>query len=266
MPLENSGKTIIAIKALKKSVAIVFDDETLKISHDRYTDHYLYIGKTLPLQEYSSLQDEATIFILENYAYRLLSRGLYTEKQIRDKLYTRGAKRWMVETIIEHLNKANLINDEEYMNERIEYGHTRLEGYHAIYQELRIKGISETLLLKFKMDPKIELDKAKQMLPRLQKRHTRKSSLAQHKSYSEWFITHGYERNIIAPLLDDLSEYDQKREIENLDREFEIGLRKYGHKYKGRKLRERLFQYLASKGYNYQHIKLKLGDLDNEMD
>ncbi len=266
MPSENTSRTITSIKLLKKVVRVYFDERMMELTPDRFTDQYLYVGKTINETDFENLKSVAALCKLENYARGLLMKGPYTRKVIAIKLYAKGAKRHQVEDILQDLTKKGLLDDATYMEDRIAYGHARLQGYHAIYDDLVHKGVSAELLEKFKFDYDLELQKAKMILPRLQKAHLSKSHLAQHRFFYEWYLSHGFAKDVITPLIETLEHYSLSQEHENLQKELENGKRKFAHKYHGKKLRQRLFQYLAQKGYNYAHISEALGALEDEMD
>jgi len=262
VPLENTGRTITAIRALKNSVRISFGDQAMSISHQRYTDRYLYVGKTLPESEYQQLLDDAAIGKLESYAQRLLAKGLYTQKQIKDKLYAKQAKRWMVEAILQQLASYQLIDDARYVQERLEYGHARLEGFDRILDDLKNKGIDEKYLRELVYDEKLEFEKASSLWPRVIKLLAKKSQLARHHGFHDFYSRRGYRHELINRVIDELDHPSIEEDMKNLKRDYQTAKRKYMHE-KGRKLRDRLVRYLASKGYNYSNINMVLGEQDD---
>lgn len=263
MPLENTGKTIIALRPLKQVVRIVLDKETINVSPSRFTDRYLYVGKVLTEEEYQHLLDDSAITKYERYVHNLFAKGLYTTKQIKDKLYARGAKRWMVEDILAKLSEYQLLNDDLYIKERFEYGHAQLEGYDRIFDDLLIKGIDTEKLQLVIYNEQLELDKAKQLWTRLQNLYSQKSTLARHSAYHDWYTRRGYRHQVIAKIIEDNEIHSIEQENTNLKRDLMTARRKYQHE-KGRKKYDRLFRYLAQKGYNYSSIKTILGAQDDE--
>jgi len=263
VPLENTGRTITGIRALKKSVRISFEHETVTISHQRFTDRYLYIGKTLPEAEYQQLQDDAAIEKLETYAHNLLSKGLYTQKQVKEKLYAKGAKRWMVEAILQQLAAYQLIDDLHYVQERFEYGHARLEGFDRILTDIKAKGIDDKYIRELVYDEAVEFEKAQALWPRVQKLHASKSRLAKHQGYHDFYARRGYRHELINRVIDKLDHPSNEEELLNLKRDYHIAKRKYKHE-QGRKLRDRIIRYLIGKGYNYSNINTLLGEQDDD--
>lgn len=262
MPLENTGRTITGIRVLKNSVRISFGEGVVSISQQRYTDRYLYVGKTLPESEYQQLLDDAAIGKLENYAQRLVAKGLYTQKQIKDKLYAKEAKRWMVEAILQQLASYQLIDDVRYVQERLEYGHARLEGFDRIIDDLKNKGIDEKHLGNLTYDEKLEFEKARSLWPRAQKLHAKKSQLAKHHGLHDFYARRGYRHELVNRVIGELDHPSHQEEMKNLKRDYQIAKRKYARE-SGRKLRDRLVRYLSGKGYNYSNINAILGEQDD---
>ncbi|MFA5235715.1 MAG: RecX family transcriptional regulator [Bacilli bacterium] len=266
MPSEKPGKSIASVKVLKQTVRVFFDEERLDLSHDAYTNHYLYVGKTLSDKEYAELKDASETCTYEKYARNLLSKGLYTRKQVVDRLYARQAKRWMVESIVARLESEGLIDDRAFMEERLEYGHARNEGFHHIREDLIQKGINPELVAAVVLDEETEAQKALVWLPRLLKQYGAKSSQARKHGIYDWYLRHGFDGVTIARVINEVEDLDGALEMENLRRDLASAKRKYASKYRGRQLKDRLYKYLAQRGYNYSKIATALGACEHEMD
>jgi regulatory protein len=245
---------------------VYIDVERFDLSHDAYTNHYLYPGKTLDDKEYNELKDASETLKFETYARGLLNKGLYTRKQLVDRLYAREARRWVVEMLVKRLVDEGLIDDRVYMKERIEYGHARHEGYHHICEALIQKGIPAELLAAFIMDEDLEAQKAAVWMPRLLKQYQGKSAEARKHALYDWYHRHGFDPTVITRVLREIEAVDPSIEMENLRRDLKTAKRKYGQKYAGRPLKDRLFKYLAQRGYNYSKITTVLGASEDEMD
>ncbi len=264
MPSENTGRTITSIVAHKKFVRVKFEKVAVDLTPDRYTDHYLYVGKTLTEAEYAKIDEEARLAKLESYAAGLLAKGMYTRQQIVDKLYKRSAKRWMVEALIVKLVKASLLDDEVYIAERFAYGEARNEGFFHIKNELYAKGIDEERLKTMAYDEENEERKALVWLPKLVETYAGKSARAAKGAIYDWYLRHGFPEVVIGHIIASLPEME--KEEENIRHELANARRKYGSKYRGRALHERLIRYLAQKGYQYTAITKALGEQNDDMD
>ena len=84
---EKNGRKIESIKFNKNSVSIYFENgESLKISEATFTHFYLYKDKVLSDEEYKSIEDHQALNSSKQYAINLLSKGMYTEKEILNRL------------------------------------------------------------------------------------------------------------------------------------------------------------------------------------
>jgi SOS response regulatory protein OraA/RecX len=169
------GRTIASVKVLKRLVRVLLDEGHFDLSHDTYTNHYLYVGKTLDDKEYHELKDASEAFGAEAYARGLLGKGRYTRKQVVERLYARQAKRWMVESIVRQLENEGLIDDRSYMVDRLDYGQARHEDT-TISTRTYSKKNQRRLLASYVMDEDLEIEKAPVWLPRLMKQYGGKSS------------------------------------------------------------------------------------------
>jgi len=265
VPSENSGRTINDITYLKDSVRLKVADKVFNLTHEAFTDHYLYIGKELTPTELGAIDDASSLYKHEKYAFRLLAKGLYTTAQVKTKLYAREAKGWMVRAIIDKLNQSRLINDELFISERLEYGHARNEGFYRIIEDLRQKGIDETKLAEIHYDDEQELQKASALYPRVWEAQKRKSRRAGVQAVYEWYFRHGFPDVIIHKMVTK-AEGEESDDRPRLRQDYETAKRKYGLKYKGKALRERMIGYLRQKGYNYGDIVVIMGEQEHDMD
>ncbi len=266
VPLENTGKTITKIQPLKKSVRVYIGKAMFALTHQRYTDFFLYPGKVITPLEYSQIEEAASLTQLETYALRLLGRGPYTSGTLKNKLYAKGAKRWMVEAILKQLEQYQLLNDEQYIVDRFDYGKMQLHGYDRIINDLLEKGIDAKLLEKHEYHEGEEIDKAEPLWERLAPKLATRSQRAAIDYCYDWYMRHGYRTHVIRQIIDKKYIVDQDQQAKNIKIDYETAIRKYQSRYKGKKLQDRLFQYLAQKGYNYAQIKHVIGGIDDAMD
>ena len=74
----------------------------------------------------------------------------------------------------------------------------------------------------------------------------------------------GYSREIINEAIGSLDLYDAEKEQENIQRAYSTGLRKYSVRFTGRKLYQKLYTFLAQKGYRNEDIREVLEKLQEE--
>ncbi|MBO4668097.1 MAG: regulatory protein RecX, partial [Bacilli bacterium] len=163
---------ITKIKILKNKVSITLDHkEKLSVDKDVYTNFYLYEGKELDKKEYKSLIETDKSNKLLQYALKIRSKALYSEYQMREKLYKKEASKKDVDYVIKILKSYDLINDTMYALDLVEYYHSQYYGKNKIKQKLSDKGIFDKEIDKIKFSDQKELSKAKHLLPKLEKKY-----------------------------------------------------------------------------------------------
>jgi len=81
------------------------------------------------------------------YVLRLLARRSYTKKEIEDKLFNRGFKKVVINTIEKDLKHLNFINDEEFALAYIESKLSeKPKGRCLLVRELQRKGICPKII------------------------------------------------------------------------------------------------------------------------
>lgn len=263
----NENKKILAVKVSKKGVTIVFSaEETLKVDEQTFTDFYLYPGKSLTVLEFSKLQSAAEQFKFNQYAFQLLSRGAYTEKQVRDKLYAKGAKRFQVEAIVEKLHQYHLLDDRQFAEDRLRYYHDKGYGERRIRDELIARGVAEVILESLAFPKEKEIDKAQKHLPRLNQKYRGRSFLAKKHLIFQVLSQRGFSASTIGAVIGGVDQPSPEEEQHSLKKAYEKAHERYRVKFKGYRLREKIINYLRQKGYNYSDIKEVLGETHEQMD
>lgn len=103
-------------------------------------------GKELDTEQYNYYVNYITIRQANDFAYKFLSRKMLTEKELSQKLETKGFKENIVKSVIEKLKSYNYINDELYSKLFIEQKMNQLSSRRKVYYELIKKGISKELV------------------------------------------------------------------------------------------------------------------------
>jgi len=107
----------------------------------------LIVGKELDEATFCALEDSKDYEKAYRYAIDVLSRRLYTEKEIRRKLYDREVTATIIDDVIEKLTELELLNDFSYATLYIE---NQLEigkkSQRQIISELYQKGVGESIV------------------------------------------------------------------------------------------------------------------------
>jgi SOS response regulatory protein OraA/RecX len=256
VPSGNTGKIIQTIAVKKKIIELTFlDGDTLELSPDIYTQNYYYIGKVLDPKTIESLQQASQLEPLLQYAFNLLSKGKYSEYQVREKLYRREAKKYQVEAIIERLKQAHLIDDETLIKEWVNYYQQRHYGPKWIEEKMYQKGFSQTLIKALPNQAHTELAAIEVLLPKLVKKYAHLSMQDRQHTIKGRLLTRGFSARAIAQALSALPEVDLEQELANLEKVYAKIHARLMRRYEGKALQEKIINFLLRKGYNYANIK-----------
>ena len=98
------------IKILKNKVVITFNDEKLELDKEVYPNFYLYEGKDISKKEYEKIKELNNVSVFLKYAMKIRSKAIYSEYQIREKLYKKEAKKSEVDQVIKIMKGYDLID------------------------------------------------------------------------------------------------------------------------------------------------------------
>ena len=268
MPSVNTGKyKIKAIKVYKEHVTLSFlKREKMQISKEAYLSSYLYEGKILSQKEIDKLLEITSLSKLLNYAISLISKKRYSEKKMFEKLKDKEDDKTAIRGVIDKLKEKDLINDQTYMNDLVEWDNERKFGKNKIIKHLKEKGIPDALIAKAHFNSGNELKKAKAILPKLDKKYARYAYESKKKHIFNALISQGYDLEIAKQVTNDAKKDQPKKELEKLKNDFLKIKRRYANKYEGYELRKRVYAALVNKGYRHNEIKTVLGDINDEND
>ncbi|ADD02431.1 regulatory protein RecX [Thermoanaerobacter mathranii subsp. mathranii str. A3] len=139
---------ITAIEKLKKAQYKVYIDGEYAFSCNSEDLSYLGIeeGKEIDNEQYNYYVNYIAIRRAKDYAFKLLSKKIVTEKELYQKLKIRGFSENVINEVIEKLKSYNYINDEIYAKLFIEQKMNQLHSRKKIYYELINKGINREVI------------------------------------------------------------------------------------------------------------------------
>ena len=244
------------IKILKNKVTISLDnDEKLELDKEIYTNFYLYEGKELSKKEYSEIKEYNNVAALLQYALRVRSKAIYSEYQIREKLYKKEAKKSEVDKVIKTMKQYDLIDDDAFVNDYVEYYNSLNYGKNKILNKLSEKGIFEAKLNKIKFPIALERNKAKNVYFRLLKKYE-KYNLTQKKQHIyNAYISMGFDHDIASEMTSNIKEEkNNKNELLKLEKDYEKSYLRLSRKYQKKELRQKVLQSLLGKGYKMNDV------------
>ena len=252
------GDAITTIKYKKNEILLNFNSgNKLLLSVETFTEFHLYEGKELSEEELSSLLHAASEDKYYVYALGLLSKEVYSEKQIQTKLFGKGADEDTVLAVVTRLKKGGLIDDEAFARTfASDVGSLRLYGRNKILYELRSKGISPAVVAKIEFSEKEELDKAFRYASYLNRKYVKTPSEKKSLQVIRALIARGFDEQIAEKAVEEsVSPMDEEAEAKLLQRYFELAKAKYSRKHVGYSLKEKVYMDLRKKGFRSRDIK-----------
>ena len=140
---------IESIQERKQGILITINSKEYLLNTNQFTDHFLYPGKELSIEEFHQLSLESKEKKTNDYLTRLLSSGRYTCHELVMKLQTKYAlstKEAMA--LLSPYLENGIIDDFSYARDYIEAKLEQGYGKNYILDRLKKKGISKDILEK----------------------------------------------------------------------------------------------------------------------
>ena len=261
-----SGRIIRNIRICKEKVIISFKNgDKLDVSKDTFSSFYLFVGKEVSDAEYKKIKELNDITSLLNIALGVLKRSVVTEYKMRQKLYKKGAYKKDVDEVIKWLKQHDLINDDAYIEDFLEYASEVNMGQNKIKEKLYEKGISKERIEKIRFSETKERQKAKNLLPKINKKYIDLVGDNKKQHVYNFYVSHGFSSKIASEMVS-LLPNDEKRTIKkSLEKDFEIVYKRFSRQYEERELFDHIFKSLKAKGYSYQDIRKKWEEKMNDI-
>ena len=246
---------ITKIKVLKNKVSITFDNKTkLSVDKDVYSNFYLYENKEVSKKEYQqilSLNDTNTLL---QYALKIRSKALYSEYQMREKLYNKDATKAEVDKIIKILKGYDLINDAALASDLTEYYNSLNYGKNKIIHKLSEKGIFQSEIDKIKFPINKERNKAQNVLNKLEKKYEKYNTSSKKSHIYNAYISLGFDPEVANEFSNKIKESSHKDELDKLKNDYQKVKIRLSRKYKGKELKQKCINSLLQKGYKLKDI------------
>ena len=243
------------IKILKNKVSITFDKgEKLSVDKDVYTNFYLYEGKQMDKKEYNALVSLNNSNQLLQYALKIRSKAIYSEYQMREKLYNKDASKKDVDKVIKTLKQYDLIDDEAYAYDLTEYYNSLNYGKNKIINKLSDKGIFDETINKLKFPVSLERRKANNILNKLEKKYEKYNQSQKKSHIYNAYLQLGFDNDLANEMINKIKESSSKEENEKLKSDYQKVKTRLERKYKGQELRQKIIQNLMQKGYRLNDI------------
>lgn len=265
MSSNNVGKTIKRIYIGKKKIIIKLDDDKLTLPLEVFTKLYLYEGKTLSQEDLNNIAELSDNAKYLEYAKKSIISNLCSEENMRRKLLKKGANEKQIDSIIAELKNYSLIDDDKYIRYVIDSLVNKNYGNKRIAIVLTNKGISNEDILKYLPPSDSEINRAKNILPKLERKYSLVNYSSKKKKIYDALIRLGYEHDVASETLKDIKKCDYDSELMLLRNDYKKRMAKLNKKEfdKYEKAR-RITNYLLGKGYQYKDIIKVMEEIENE--
>ena len=241
---------------------IFFDNESIITYDNVIIENDLLFKKSIDQEAYNKILIDTEFYTIYNLTLNSIMRKRKSENEVRKFLSKYNIENRKKEDIIKKLKSINLINDEDYckayINDQI---YISKKGINRIKKELVNKKISEETINNSiqDIDKTVIYDNLKKTIMKKIKQNNKYSkNYIKHKIANE-MINNGYEKSDIFSILEEI-ELDDTTIIK---KEFNKAYITLSKKYSDTKLKEKVIQKLASKGFNLEDVK-KLLDKKTE--
>ena len=256
MQQENTGKIITKIRPSEKKVTIYFSKEKLEISLEAYSNSYLYVGKSLTRKEINDLNRMTSLDAGLKYALNLLKKSIYTEYRMREKLYSKELNKNEVDSIIKFLKQNDLINDDAFIEDFLLEAEEKNYGKYKIIQKLNDLGIFEDKIKKIKFLESKEIEKAKRLLPNLDRKYKNYNFEKKKSNIYNALIRQGFDSSVASSVIKNVKPSPEKEEQRKLKEDYLKALKKAEQKYPDNRFKQKeyIFNHLVGKGYRYVDV------------
>lgn len=255
MRQDNIGNTIASIDIKKKKILVTLaSGQSISLSSDQYTQDYFYVGKVIDEKKVEELLQSAKTQPFIDYGFRLLSKGRYTEYQIREKLYKREALKPQVDVVISRLKLAHLIDDASLLKDWVHHYQKKGYGLRMIKTKLHEKGFFPHLLDTIQIDADIERDAISYLIQQSVKKYQRLSERERKQKMTTLLLQRGYESKVYQSTIEAIPSLTKEETEHNLKQAFDKAVRMFHSRFQGQERREKIINFLLRKGYTYSNI------------
>jgi regulatory protein len=161
-------KILRAVKKGNSDVKIELDNgDVLYLSYEIFFKSGLRKNDEISSDRFSLLIEENKLFHIKQKAYRLLSRRIHSEFELRQKLSQKEYQRYLIDRVIDELLDKKYLNDYEFANQFADENiKNKLWGEKKLIAELYKKGIDKKIISDVVLDKFSEgnnLDNADQL-------------------------------------------------------------------------------------------------------
>lgn len=241
------------------------NDLNLTIDLDEYYNLGLRNSSHISKLNYSILKELEVYALAYKYSLRKLANRDYSIKEMSDTLKRKfNLNDKQLEIILDKLKERHLLDDYRYAFSKANSLRANLYSKKAMINKLKKLGISDDLIEKCVIDDKdTELLNARKIATKYMNSIKNKSLNAKKQAILTKLINEGFSIETskeAMSILDFSNSILEEKDI--LRNEANKALKKYSKKYTGTDLRNKIYMYLASKGFSYDNIYALINEME----
>ena len=260
--------TVDDVKVVKDYVQLILknriDEKRLIISMDDYYAQGIRKGEKLSTSQIQSIEKNEERVRAYHACLRRIAMKDRTVKEIRDYLSKKTeCDDETIEGIIQNLKDKSLLNDEKYCENFISTMRLSLFGENRIRRELKKKGISEEMIQSLFDKQPDDLDQVRSYANKIHHALNTESVRMTKRKIKTKLLQRGYSLEEVNTVINELDfKKDEINEKNNLVRCALKARKRYEKKYTGTQLRNAIYRYCASQGYNSEEIYVILDEME----
>lgn len=255
------------------SVMIVRNDkfeDIYLLNNDLIERKGLKLNMELSRNELHSLDDKQQYQMALSLAYKRLTRRDYSSHEMRHYLLDKvELTSDQIRDILELLTSQNLIDDNRYLQDRVDYHHDQLRGNGWIQTDLKKRGFSDE-----DIDPYLDdlqddhyIERAMNRAERFMGSMNHGSKLQRKNKLKQHLMRQGFESSVIKSVEKSMKDdYDATDEYESLQKDFMKAYHRYLRKDDPQLAKEKAIRYAMGRGYHYEMVKEVLREIEDEED
>jgi 1,2-diacylglycerol 3-alpha-glucosyltransferase len=245
------------------------EEERLLVTLDDYADAGLRRGGKISNDTFDRLKEkENGVRAYQGCLVRISIKDR-TRKEIYDWLTKEtDCDITMINKIVDKLESLGYINDERYCTEAVSSLKAALYGPDRIVRSLMKKGLPAQMIHE-KLDemPDTTLQEAEAYARKCMNGYKNESVRKMKYSIERRLVERGYSLDTAKKAVSELSMVKAEgRELDNLKKCAQKAKHRYEKKYRGTELRNHVFRYCVSQGYDMDNIYAVIDELEWEND
>ncbi len=239
----------------------------IRVSIDSFYSYGLRINEEIEKDVITLLLKEELYTNAYQGCIRKLTYKDRTEKEMRDYLEKEFVlEESTAEKILADLKNKHYIDDERYAQTAVNNFLLQLLGPNWIRRELKKRGIEENLIEEqLEKSGDGESVRAYELAQKLQNSQRPSSIRKKQMEITTKLMQKGYDAETARSAVSKLNFVEEREGEIDVLRSLALKARnRYGKKYGGSELRNRVYRYLSSQGFAYDDIYLVLNEMERE--